>query len=938
VLHQNINGLITKCDIFAVCLDDLQEKGMRIDVMCLTEHNMKTEDIAYLNFPNFKIAACFARNNRNGGSCIMVRHGLDFSVIDNFSQYCMPNVLETCAIELVEHKITIVSMYRVPKSENSAYYYNVFYSKLDDILHGLTRNNKNKIIICGDFNIDVLANSKYSLEFQDIILSHNFKLSIKEPTRPSSGTCLDNIIHNIRGTKAKVHEFAISDHKAQLMTCPTENKTFLVDYWLSTRRDLSKECMTKFRNCIKQLSFIEIINITNGDEAFTAFYDSFKLFYDLCFPLVRKKIYTKNKPKWISAGIKKCSKRKRLLLWKYRLSKNVNDRLTFNEYSSRYNRIIKLTQKSQNDNYIMKSRNKSKATWSIINYGKQKVTRETVSQLCINNECITCPRLIAQAFNNYYIDLQKPHNLSSNCPNKGININNSCKSLFMSPTDPDEVYSIIKTLKNTNSTGFDDISTKAIKYVAQFISNILCYVINLCLEQGVFPSKLKATVVKPIHKKGNKTDIQNYRPVALIPIFAKIIEKIIHKRIYNFFESKDLFNAVQKGFRKGESTESAVYEFLEIVYNRMDKRLPVHALYLDMTKAFDYVNHSILLRKLESYGVRGMPLVLLKSYLSGRMQVTYITKILSGTRLEKTFVSSPRTVTQGVPQGSVLGPLLFLVYINDLPMTIHNSMILFADDCTVICNSEDEIKSSIMSIIEWLTTNNLQINLKKTNVMNFGQRMVQQVNRIFYEGNEVTETKQVKFLGLYIDSDMKWQTHIDFVRKKILQFSYALRMLKKIVNQRAVIVAYHGFVASRLRYGIIFWGNAINIDRLFIAQKCCIRAICNLGRMDSCRPSFKSLKLMTLPSLYIYEVALYIKRNPHLFPKYTSLRRCDCLVARPNVKTALFGNGVFGMASKIYNRLPADIRKCDNFLTFKRRLFDYLTEKTFYSIKEYLGN
>lgn len=932
ILHQNISGLIGKSDVFLVCLNDLEENGRRVDILCFTEHNMTSNDTSFLKLPNYKLATYYARNNRKGGSCILVGNNLQYKIVD-LSKYSISNIIECCAIELTEHKMIIVCIYRVPQQEKVAMYYRLFLSTFNDILHDLLSTNK-KISICGDFNINILKKCKYSIEFEHLISSFNLKFATREVTRPTSGTCLDNIIHNIRGAKSDICELAISDHKAQLLDCPVR-KTCSFDHWFSKKRDYSKDNLVKFRECLCKLTFKEMYEITDANMAFDNFFDLFKLFYDLCFPTIRVKNTSKARPRWLSQGIRRGCKHKRALLWKYRLSKDPHDRKLFKTYSGRFRKIVNLTQKSQNNDYIFKSTNKSKATWNIIHNNKQRLPRENIIQLEYNGEIVKKPENIANIFNNYFID-----SVENQCINN-MNYKSTCvykspKSFYMNPISPIQVANIIGNLKNTNSTGYDDVSTRTIKYVHDIISPILSHIINLCIEQGIFPCKLKTTIIKPLYKKDEKHDIKNYRPIALITIFSKIFEKVIFDNMYSYFESHNILTKEQKGFRKNKTIDAAIYEFLNMVYPRMDKRQTVFTLYMDMTKAFDYVEHNKLLHKLETYGIRGNILNLLKSYLSHRIQITKINRICPKTRTDIEYISTPRIVSHGVPQGSVLGPLLFLVYINDIPKSTTNPMILFADDCTVLYNDRIDINNSLRSIIQWLQNNNLQINLNKTKVMDFRQSASNVMHtNIVYEGNVLEETKTTKFLGLHIDNNMKWQAHLEFVCNKLSQSAYALYLLSKKVSQQAVLVAYHSYVASRMRYGIIFWGNATNNERVLIAQKRCIRAIRGLKRMDSCKPHFKELRILTFPSLYIYEVALFVKRHPQLFPKVLRARRSDQVCSRAG-KTALFNKSILAMAPKIYNKIPKPIRECQDIIIFRRLLFNHLTEKSYYSIREFL--
>lgn len=361
---------------------------------------------------------------------------------------------------------------------------------------------------------------------------------------------------------------------------------------------------------------------------------------------------------------------------------------------------------------------------------------------------------------------------------------------------------------------------------------------------------------------------------------------------------------------------------------------------MDLTKAFDYVNHNILLHKLEAYGVRGNVLALLKSYLSDRQQCTQISRICPKTYIETDYSSDFSDVLQGVPQGSVLGPLLFIIYINDLPNFVDHDMVLFADDSTVMFSDKNKndlelnINYTLGTIIQWLTYNNLLINLDKTNIMTFRNRKnkLQQID-IKFNGCKINEVETAKFLGLHIYSGLNRKFQVESICTKLSQFSYALYMLGKVVNRSAVITAYHGYVESLLRYGVIFWGNSVDKDIAFKAQKKCVRAICKLTPTESGKPVFISLNLLTLPCIYIYEVAIFVRLHNSMFDHLKS-KRHGMKICFPSNKTAQFSNSIFCMAPRIYNHLPLDILRCSNIGTFKFKLKQLLINKAYYNVND----
>jgi hypothetical protein len=344
--------------------------------------------------------------------------------------------------------------------------------------------------------------------------------------------------------------------------------------------------------------------------------------------------------------------------------------------------------------------------------------------------------------------------------------------------------------------------------------------------------------------------------------------------------------------------------------------------------------------------MRGIALSWIESYLSDRQQCVQITK-RSG-NVKTTHNSSYLFNRWGIPQGSILGPLLFILYVNDLPHVTDQKCVQFADDTTLIVHGRDinELERlanlNIKLIVTWLESNNLKVNLNKTNYIKF--KTTHNADKkidISCNNNIIGQVNFTKFLGITLDNQLDWKTHIDTLVSKLDRFIFALNRIRQIASKEAALTAYHGYVSSILRYGLILWGNSVDAPRAFKIQKKCVRSICGAHFLDSCRPLFKALNILPLPSLYIYEMAIFVKKYNHLFQKNKDLinyrgRKGEDLQV-PRQRLTLYSKSTFCMAIRLYNKLP-DVIKTLTFLKFRKELFLFLMTKMYYSINYFLND
>ena len=389
---------------------------------------------------------------------------------------------------------------------------------------------------------------------------------------------------------------------------------------------------------------------------------------------------------------------------------------------------------------------------------------------------------------------------------------------------------------------------------------------------------MKLARVTPIHKDGSKTNIENYRPISLLNSFSKIYEKLMHSRLSEYLESHNSLYENQYGFRSGRSCEHALLNAQNILLESLSKRQVSLLLLIDFSKAFDMVEHPILIDKLEHYGIRGPALKWLKSYLSNKKQFVS----LNGCN------SSTLTMEYGVPQGSILGPLLFIIYINDIPdLADFATFILYADDANIILTANtieeisNQLKMFIFNLQQWVNSNGLALNLKKTKYMIFSRaKNIELPEPLIISGTPIESMHEARFLGVIVDESLNWSRHISTVQSKMARYVGIMYKIKKYLPLNARIQIYHSLVQLHANYCSLVWGFSCktNIESLFSKQKKGLRAVIpgfinykyKNGKIPGhTKEFFSKYKILSIHSIIIFNALIFMQKisnYPSLLP------------------------------------------------------------------------
>lgn len=965
LLYLNIRSIGKNWDTLML---QILSSNANFDCIILAEVFCSEDELPLFNIPYYSKVSKF-REKKKGGGLIMFfnTQTVSFKTID----ICNINTYEhiTGELELIGTeeplKILLHAVYRPPTS-SSGFPLPHFIQEIGCVLDNL-RSHRNMIFL-GDTNINTKNNYDTNvLNYEAILAEWGLEKGIwgytREEIRLESVTtsCIDHIYYKIDGPIEQIFtgiiKTKISDH--YIIVAKLQLKG-------GGKRDTEVEKVRIFNeNILKNKLRTENWHIGESrdiNNRFEMLINKFKDIYDESsidqLSGGRKSYHNKGFIKsplkeWMNPEILNLIKeRDRVFrLWKGDPS-NYRHRQLYKRLRNKLNSKIKTRKNSYYKQVFQNNKGDSRKIWRNVNYLLGRGQKSNIDSTIDTSMGKHMSRKdIVNGFAKYFVDGVKA--LKHNCiyaqdqiegSNREIN---QLKHYFYIPkATPEKIESIIQKMNIHKSPGADLIRIRDIKSVGSSISSILCQLINQSVSQGIFPDCLKTSIIRPIYKNKSKKEFQNYRPIAILPVIGKIIEKYVLDSFNKYISENNILSSKQYGFRKNCSTVKALEDFSYIANGIMNSRCHGLALFIDFSKAFDTVEHNHTISALYKIGVRGPYLNWFRSYLENRK---FVVKAVD-------TISDETSVTFGVPQGSQIGPVLFIIYLNEILEKINNCHIYaYADDVLLLAEHKDlKIAEQILqddfkTFTKWAHDKGLIINFSKTCLMHIcpkNMKIEKAVNIKYHECEclygwkecqckSITIVEKVKYLGLTVDRKLTWKDHIRSLHKKLRPCVVMMHKLENKLSTPVKRTIYKSLFESIMRYGITVWGTAADTHINLVAnlQNKCLTALYKndirlglvTGRNNQQYTSV--IGELSPKGLYMFLIILefFSKDEFKMINRRSRTTRNTAKYVTPIPRTVYGERLPNYIVPYFYNMLPNEIENIINYSTFKKTVYKWIT-------------
>ncbi|CAH0559663.1 unnamed protein product [Brassicogethes aeneus] len=866
-----------------------------------------TIDNEVLKIKGYDFVRC-DREGRGGGIILYYKNCLKINVISHNKSNWFESIWVSVSINGLKYVVGVI--YRPPGFNN----FSEFLDEFDDIICKLLIECDSFFSV-GDFNINCLdMTNKNVSNFLSVLESYSLKQIIEEPTRITAtcSTLIDLIItsknSNIVSSKVN-NDIDLSDHSS--VECSFNVLCIKNEPKFYTFRDFKNFNIEEFYVSLCRFSFNEVFNELDVNNKLTILNNILLSLFDHYAP-VRTVRVTKKRAPWLTDNLRLIFRLRNKALQKFKKTKTPNNWDNYKMLRNYANKLIK-NEKRAHINSVFTSNN-SKQNWKILK--DLNVTSKSLPEIPsnLNNEI---------DINNYFASIiqteQEPDSIKYNFYNN--NEITGVSSFHFSTVSENEVHKCLLSIKS-KAVGSDGISIGMLLFCCPFIIPVLTHIINYCIETSSFPKGWKLSYITPIPKVRCPTELKDLRPISILPTMSKILEKLIYQQIRNHLDTFNILPPIQSGFRSRYSCTTALLKVTDDILQDLDSNNMAALILLDYSKAFDLINHKLLLAILKFIGFGYTSVIFLKMYLSDRQQCVRI----------KNNISTPVEIKCGVPQGSILGPLLFAIYTSQLVKCIKNcNFHLYADDtqlyfpfkCEDLCEITGIINKDLENLSLESSAHSLQINPQKSKVIVFSKRGNVPSISLTINGQKIEQVNKAKNLGVIFDSNLRFSEHVSNCVKK------AFYNLKNIYSQRHLLntnikkLVCDSMVLSHFNYCDALYGfclTKIDERRIQRLQNSCVRLICGVRRRLSVKSKFCEIGWLNmserrlLHSLVLFNNVVTYKCPPYLYNKIKFRTDVHTLNIRnrlnltiPRHKSAIFQRSYSYNIAKWYNLLPDSV-------------------------------